>query len=412
MSIHLLYLHIKNTLTFPKSKKRIKIVFFTFYFILIVKSLLFAQNSDNNKITLQLKWKNQFQFAGYYAAIEKGFYKEVGLDVEVRELEKYSSVIDIVLRGNAQYGIGNSELILHYMQGDPIVVIASIIQNSPTAIVVKSSSSIYGPKDLVNKKIEINIEESGVEIMAMLQKEGVSIDQIKTERNSFSLNNLLSNKIDAQEIYTSNEPFFLAKFGIPFRLISPRDYGINFYSDCLFTTRDEINNNPERVRKFRLASIKGWEYALSHPEEIANLIQTKYHSIKTLDHLLFEAEEIRKLTAPEFIQMGHTNKERWLNIFETLSQQGLITNYRDINNFVYDPEYDSTLYKTRILMVVILLLFIALAITGYLYYKTKNTLIRHTNEFNSLSKRYESQLREVIRLSTEVSKSKNNQQSN
>ncbi|MHC1704021.1 MAG: ABC transporter substrate-binding protein [Tenuifilaceae bacterium] len=360
-----------------------------------------AQRIENEKIVLQLKWKNQFQFAGYYAAIEKGFYKEVGLDVEVRELEKSSNPTEIVMSGLAQYGIGNSELVIQYMQGLPIVVIACILQNSPSAIVVKANSNINTPKDFINKKIEINKDESGIEIMAMLLKEGVSSDQINAIESTFSLNNLLSNKIDALEIYTSNEPFFLTKFGIPFRLIYPRNYGINFYSDCLFTTRDEIEKHPERVKKFRQASLKGWKYALTHQEEVANIIQSKYKSIKTLDHLLYEAEEIRRLAVPEFVQMGHTNKERWLNIVETLSQQGLITNLRDINDFVYDPEEESLQYEKRFYLLVIIISALAILFLGYLNYKTKINLLKRTKELSSLTRRYESQIKEINRIKSE-----------
>jgi len=375
------------------------------FLIFVNQITLQAQRRDNEKIILQLKWKNQFQFAGYYAAIEKGFYKELGLEVEVRELEKSNNVTDIVLNGLAHYGIGNSELVIEYMNGAPIVVLACILQNSPSTVVVKESSNIYAPKDFINKKIEINKDESGVEIMAMLLKEGISSDQLTTIENTFSLNNLLSNKIDALEIYISNEPFFLTKFGIPFRLIYPRNYGINFYSDCLFTTRDEIEKHPDRVKKFRQASLKGWEYALTHQEELANIIQTKYGSIKTLDHLLYEAEEIRKLAVPEFIQIGHTNKERWLRIVEILSQQGLIDNLKDINDFVYDPEDDNFLYSSSVFIIMIAFLIFALAILGYFSYKTSISLKKRKDELTNLTKRYESQVKELNRINSENGKS-------
>ena len=398
-------------LVFRNIKKRylkhllIKNLFLFTFLLAIITNTVYAQRLDKEKVILQLKWKNQFQFAGYYAAIEKGFYKDVGLDVEVREIEKVSNVTEIVLNGIAQYGIGNSELVIQYMNGLPVVVLACILQNSPSALVVKSSSNIYTPKDLVNKLLEINVEESGVEIIAMLKKAGITPDKYKTTQSTFSLNNLLSNKVDALEIYSTNEPFFLTKFGIPYRMINPRDYGINFYSDCLFTSREEIKKHPDRVRKFRQASLKGWDYALSHPEEIANIIQYKYKSIKTLDHLLFEAEEMRKLAVPEFVQIGHSNKERWLSIVETLSQQGLITNLKDIDGFIYNPEENYNLTRTTILAILVITISVVMLFLAYIYYKTRASLLKRTSEFKSLSIRYEALLKEINRLKTGNGKS-------
>lgn len=378
---------------------------FLLFFSLYI-SLNNAYSQRVEKVTLQLKWKSQFQFAGYYAALEKGFYSNEGLNVEIRELDKPGTTLEHVLCGDAQYGIGNAELVAQYMNGIPVVVIASILQNSPSALAVKSNSNIYSPKDFIGKRIEIDKEESGIEIMAMFLKEGITANQIKTTSSTFSLNNLLSNQVDALSVYTSSEPFFLDKFGIPFRLIKPKDYGINFYADCLFTTKEEIEKHPDRVKKFRRASLKGWEYALNHPDELANIIQTKYKSTKTLEHLQFEAEELRKLILPEFIQIGHNNKERWMGIVETLSQQGMITQYRDINGFIYNPENDGNSFKTKVLTAIIIIIGLSFVLMSYLYFKVKKRLTIQGNEINNLSKRYEAQVKETNRLRTEINNHK------
>ncbi|HOY72232.1 MAG TPA: ABC transporter substrate-binding protein, partial [Tenuifilaceae bacterium] len=115
-----------------------------------------AYGKNSNTIVLQLKWKHQFQFAGYYAALEKGFYEKAGLNVEIRELPSNTSAIDEVLSGRANYGVACSDLLVQYMNGKPLVLLAPIFQSSPSVLLVLASSNIYTLGDLVNKTIELS----------------------------------------------------------------------------------------------------------------------------------------------------------------------------------------------------------------------------------------------------------------
>jgi len=370
--------------------------------IILFHSSTLAQNFKKEKVVLQLKWKNQFQFAGYYAALEMGYYKEVGLNVEIREANESTSTTNEVLNGDAQYGIANSELVMYYMEGKPLVVLACIMQNSPSALLVKSSSNVFVPKDLVGKSVEIDKDKSGIDIFAMLSKEGVNINQINIKSVTFSLNNLLANEVDALAAYTTNEPFFLDKFGIPYRLVYPRNYGVNFYSDCLFTSKEEVDNHPDRVREFRNASIKGWKYALDHPEEIINIIQSKYQSIKTAEYLLRESEQIRKLINPEFIEIGHSNRERWLGIVEILSQHGYIEHYKDIDEFLYNPYESKEPISKLVLEIILAGLIIGIALLIYYIIRLKKSLSANKIELGKIIHQGELQKVEVKRLRSEV----------
>ena len=98
-----------------------------------------------------------------------------------------------------------------------------------------------------------------------------------------------SGKADAMVAYSTNEPFVLDQLGAPYQTFSPRAYGIDFYGDNLCTSAQQVTAHPERVRAFRAASLKGWQYALSHKEEIVDLIRRKYSAQKSRDALLFEA---------------------------------------------------------------------------------------------------------------------------
>ena len=95
-----------------------KFLFLTIIFI--ITSL-----NANEKVVLQLKWLHQFQFAGYYAAKEKGFYSELGLDVEIRVRDKSKNNIEQVVHGEAEYGIADSVLLLYRSKNEPVVIVAS-----------------------------------------------------------------------------------------------------------------------------------------------------------------------------------------------------------------------------------------------------------------------------------------------
>jgi len=94
------------------------------------------------RVTLQLKWKHQFQFAGYYAAIAQGYYRDAGLDVVLREAEPGHDAADAVLDGTAEFGVGTSELVLLRAAGKPVVALAAIFQHSPLVLLARSTPGV------------------------------------------------------------------------------------------------------------------------------------------------------------------------------------------------------------------------------------------------------------------------------
>ena len=315
-----------------------KTVIFLAVFLTILVNPLRDFARPGTKVTLQLKWKHQFQFAGYYAAIEKGYYAHEDIDIELRELPQNSNVITEVLEGRAQFGVANAEILISYVNGAPVVVLAPIFQSSPAALVSRAERGIYGPQDIAGKIIEINAKKSGaVEVLTMLNLEGVKPSQYQVTETSLSLNKLLNNQTDACEIYLTNEPYFLEKFGVPYNLILPSKYGVDFYAECLFTTSKMISDNPKLVESFLRATIKGWEYALENPEEIAQVIQARYKTTKSLDHLIYESQKVKEFVKPNYINIGHSNKGRWLSMMETLLQAGLISKTKPIDELLYNP---------------------------------------------------------------------------
>ena len=308
-----------------------------FFFIILWNTTCYA----NETVRLQLKYKHQFQFAGYYVAIEKGYYDTEGLDVILLEGKPSIYEVEEVISGRTQFGVGTSDIVLSRLRGKPVVILANIFQHSPVALLTKKETGLRSPQDLYGKRVMMAQGEKSAELQAMFLNEGVSVDNITIVKPSWNLDDLINGRVDALSAYVSSEPYKLELKNIPYTIISPSNYGIDFYGDNLFTSEDQIKKYPEQVAAFTRASLKGWKYALANPDETANLILRKYGSIRpdlNKERLLNEAKTYQKLILPNFVEVGHVNPGRWRHIADSYQKLGLIDKDYSMEGFIYNPD--------------------------------------------------------------------------
>lgn len=307
---------------------------------LIALVIILGCNGANaaDKVVLQLAWKHQFQFAGYYAAHHKGFYSRAGLDVSIIEGGVGKFAREEVLTGRAQYGVAGAELLLHRKDGAPFVVLAPVFQHSPSILLVKKNSGIINIQGLIDKKVMLLPGYKDADILVALLNEGISSDQYQRLDQSYNIEDLIKQRTDAVSAYVTNEPWQMRQKGVAPLVISPMAYGVDFYSDCLFTSEKEIEHHPERVQKFLHASLRGWEYAMDHPQEIIDLLSERYKVNKTKAHLEYEAREIRKIMLPDLVEIGHMNPGRWQHIKQAYEKLGLIDADFSLDGFLYNPQ--------------------------------------------------------------------------
>jgi PAS domain S-box-containing protein len=300
-------------------------------FFLVLLSIVCAPLWALEQVTLQLNWKHQFQFAGYYAAIEKGYFREAGYEVTLVEAGASHDPIAAVLKGDARFGVGASELALHRARGEPVVALATILQHSPLVLIAGTqvANNVHA---LSGRRIMLMPHET--ELYAYLKREGIT--RYRAEQHSFDPADLISGKVDALSGYSTDEPFVLDKAAFKYAIFTPRSAGIDFYGDTLFTTENAINANRKGVRAFRAAVIKGWEYAMVHPEEIADLILERYSKRHSKDHLLFEAAEMQRLMQPELVEIGHMNEGRWQQIAQNYAELGMVSPNAKIAGLIYE----------------------------------------------------------------------------
>jgi diguanylate cyclase (GGDEF)-like protein/PAS domain S-box-containing protein len=287
------------------------------------------------RVTLQLKWTHAFQFAGYYAAVEKGYYREAGLDVEILEAGPGTDAVNKVLSGAAQYGVSNSSLLLARKAGKPVVVLAVVFQHSPSLFFARQAGGSQTVHDLIGKRVML--EPQSDELIAYLKTEGIGPERLIQLPHSHRVEDLIEGKVDAMSAYLTSEPYFFNKAGFPYATFSPRAAGIDFYGDNLFTTESEVRLHPDRVRAFREASLRGWQYAMAHRPELANLIAKKYAPNQPLEYHVFEAEKMMPLVRPDLVELGYMNPGRWRHIADTYAEIGLLPRNFALDGFVYNP---------------------------------------------------------------------------
>ncbi len=286
-------------------------------------------------MVLQLKWLHQFQFAGYYAAQAQGYYRAAGLDVRLREAVPGQDPTDAVLDGRANFGVGTSELLLRRKAGAPVVVLATIYQHSALVLLARHEPGLDDLQALSNRPMMI--EPLSAELFAYFKYEGIDPKKLHLQDHTFDVRDLISGRVTAMSGYSTDEPFQLKQAHLDFLTFTPRAGGIDFYGDNLFTTEKELHDHPARVEAFRRASLRGWEYAMAHREEMVDLILRSYSTRKSRAHLMFEAEHTAALMHPELIEIGHTNPGRWRHIADTYAELGMLPAAYPLDGFLYDP---------------------------------------------------------------------------
>ena len=272
-------------------------------------------------VRLQLKWRHQFQFAGFYTALEKGYYREAGFDVTILPATPGTDPVETVLNGGADFGVASSELVLRYAKGDPVVVLATIFQHSPLTLFVRRDAGIDTVHDLAGHKVALAPWET--EIFAYLKREQVPLDRLQLVQHDYTVDTLVQGRVDALAGYETDESYYLQQSGGRYRQFTPRSSGVDFYGDTLFTSRAMVTRHPEWAEAFRAASLRGWEYAIAHHEEISALIHAKYAPDLPMEKLRFEADRMTPLMRPDLVELGHSHVRRWQHILDVYRELGL-----------------------------------------------------------------------------------------
>ena len=341
-----------------------------FILCMVFQSLLNAQ--ELKEVSIQLLWKHQFEFAGFYMAKEKGFYKDVGIDVSLKEYEFGTNISKDVSEGKSDFGVDGSSLILDKINNLDIYLLMPFLQISPFVIMTKQRDDIKTINNLKGKKIMITPNQVIMaSLNAMFKINNISSTDFISQEHNFKIEDLISGKTDAMSVYLSNEPYYLIERNIGYTIFNPSDYGFNFYDNVLFTSKKLIDKNPKLVKDFYDATKKGWEYAFNNIDETTKIILKKYNTQnKTYEHLLYEAEELKKMAHFGSDEYGKFKLEIISQIIQTYNLLDISKSTVNINEFIYP----DSIYKEKNINLVLLskvLIGVFVLLCGFYYWNRK-----------------------------------------
>ena len=277
------------------------------------------------KVTLQLQWVAQAQFAGYYAAAAQGFYKKEGLDVTIKEAGTDTVPIDVLASGDADYAISWVPKVLGSIeQGTNVTDVAQIFERSGTTQISFKDEGITKPADLKGKKVGSWGYGNQWELFAGMQKAGIdTTSQISLVQQAFDMNGFLSGDIDAAQAMTYNEYAQVLETVNPktgklyqpsdLNVINWNDVGTAMLQDAIWANADKLASDKAyraTTVKFIKASIEGWIYARDHPQDAADEV-VKVGSKLGASHQLWQTNEVNKLIWPSTNGIGVVDSKAW-----------------------------------------------------------------------------------------------------
>ncbi|PTL74772.1 ABC transporter substrate-binding protein [Rathayibacter caricis DSM 15933] len=313
-------------------------------------------SGDLAPVTLQLQWVAQAQFAGYYAALDQGYYEDEGLDVTIAEGGGDIVPQDVLASGDADYAISWVPKVLGSIeQGAAITDVAQIFERSATTQISFKDKGITSPADLSGKTVGSWGYGNEWELFAGMQQDGVSLDDISLVQQQFDMNGFLAGDIDAAQAMTYNEYAQVLESVNPetgelytpddLNVISWNDVGTAMLQDAIWADAEKLESDDayaEQTVAFVKASIKGWIYAKDNPEEAADIVTAAGSTLGT-SHQLWMTNEVNKLIWPSTGGIGMIDEAAWQQTVdiakETQNETGATIISDDPPETAYSNEY-------------------------------------------------------------------------
>ena len=265
-----------------------------------------AQAAD--KVTLQLKWVTQAQFAGYYVAKDKGFYEEEGLDVEIKPGGPDVAPPQVIAGGGADVTVDWMPSALATREkGLALVNIAQPFKSSGMMLTCRKDSGITSPADFKGKTLGVWFGGNEYPFLNWMNKLGLKTDGspegVTVLKQGFNVDPLLQKQADCVSTMTYNEYWQIIDAGLtPDDLVvfKYEDEGVSTLEDGLYVLEDKLQDEgfADKMVRFVRASMKGWKYAEENPDEAAEIVlENDSTGAQTEKHQKRMMGEIAKLTA-------------------------------------------------------------------------------------------------------------------
>lgn len=293
--------------------------------------------SLQESVSLQLQWVTQTQFAGYYVALDKGWYREEGLDLTIKAGGPDISPVDLVSGGISDFGTALlADLTISIQSGKKVIGLCQIQQDNGILLLTKKKSGIRRPQDFIGKKVGVWLGSWEAQFDALLHSEGINPKKVNVVSQGWSMAPFIRDEIDVASAMIYNEYHVLMGSGIKaeqLNLIQYADYGVAFPGDVLFTSRQRHENSADLCARMLRASLRGWRYATEHQSEATDIV-LKYDEsgIQTRDHQLAMMKEIKRLVQPVGGKIGSTNKAKFERMVKFLVRYKMLDQSLTVND--------------------------------------------------------------------------------
>jgi NitT/TauT family transport system substrate-binding protein len=308
-----------------------KFKYFWLVFIGVLAGFSPAYGQARHSVVFIPQWIPQAQFAGYYVAYEKGYYRKKGIDLQILKGGPERPPSEWLDRGMADFGtLMLSQAIKMRVEGVKLVHIGQIVQRSALMLVAKKSRGIQVPKDLQGKKVGLWRGEFQIQPQAFFQKHGLTI---KPVRQSETVNLFLRGGVDAASATWYNEYHLILNAGLnPDELTTFffSENGLNFPEDGLYCLEKTYEKNPDLVCRFVQASLEGWRYAFDHPDEALDIVMKTIRSANPGSnrvHQRWMLQKMKELIRPpgSATNWGELSPRDYEQVGQTMVRQGIIS---------------------------------------------------------------------------------------
>ena len=285
------------------------------------------------KIRLPMGYIANIQYAPFYAAIEKGYFKDAGIEVDF-DYSYETDGVKLVGAGELPFAVVSGEqVLLARAQAVPVTYVAAWYQQFPISVISKSSAAIKTVQDLKGKKIGLPglFGANYIGLRALLFSAGLSESDVKLEEVGFNQVELVvAGKQDIIVGYTTNEPIQLKAQGIDVTELRVAD-SVQLASNGILASEKVIKENPKLVSAFVGAFLKGLKFTIDHPDEAYTLSKTYIPNFADLD------QKVQKETLTTTIEMwktdhlGYSDPKAWENMQNVLLEMGLIKEKMDLS---------------------------------------------------------------------------------
>lgn len=285
------------------------------------------------KVTLPVGYIPNVQFAPLYVAIEKGFYKDAGLDLQLDySMENDNAVL--LANDTIQFAILSGEQVLLGRDKQlPLVYVAAWYQQYPVGIVSKTSANITSIADLKGKKVGLPglYGASYIGAIAMLDSAGLTEADVTLDSIGYNqVEVLMADREDAVVIYVANEPVQLEAQGVSITLLKASD-AIDLVANGLVTNEKTLSENPELVKAMISATLKSIQYTMDNPDEAFEISKKYVENLASADQVVQKQVLLRSIEQWKGGTLGYSQPQAWQNMQRILTKMKLLTNEIDVS---------------------------------------------------------------------------------